>query len=419
MPRIGPQHIVLVLLPLALIFSGAPTTSSFVTPHVLKKMPNSRHVEEKAMRPITVPKRHQRNITIANSPPNGGAEIKSNGGSYLSKFQSFAEKNFFLVGMVVAVSLARAFPGLGKNGGILRPELVIGNYGVTCIFLLSGLSLKLSELKEAISNMKLNAAIQLVTFVAWPFIVGKPLVKSLESFLPDMLPKPLLDGLLILTCLPTTVNMCVVLTSASGGSVASAICNAVLSNILGIFVTPALLLRFLGTSIELPFQEMIVKLCKKVLLPVAVGQALRATPAKEAYSNNSKGFKRLQELILLGIAWNAFCTAFTSGLGLELRHGLALLAFLPVLHLGSLAAVYNMFKSKMLGFTRGEVVAAMFCASQKTLAFGLPLINTIFEGNANLAAYCAPIMFIHPLQLVLGSLFVPKLSKYTSDATEE
>jgi predicted Na+-dependent transporter len=36
----------------------------------------------------------------------------------------------------------------------------------------------------------------------------------------------------------------------------------------GIFLTPALLLRFFGKSIELPFLELVSKLCSKVLLPV-------------------------------------------------------------------------------------------------------------------------------------------------------
>lgn len=53
-------------------------------------------------------------------------------------------------------------------------------------------------------------------------------------------------------------------------------------------------------------------------------------------------------------------------------------------------------------------------ATQKTLAFGLPLIQTVFEGSSNLAAYCAPIMFIHPLQLIVGSLLIPELEQYTS-----
>ena len=313
--------------------------------------------------------------------------------------------------MFVAVALARAFPALGKNGGVLRPELFIGNYGVTIIFLLSGLSLELAKLKKAASNWRLNALIQTASFVAWPFLVGLPLKNLLATF--HILPQPLLDGVLILSCLPTTVNMCVILTSNAGGNVASALCSAVISNLMGIFATPALLFRFFGADIELPFLDMILKLSSKVLLPVAVGQALRATPAKKFYQTYSNFFKRMQEVILLGILWNAFCTAIASNMGVGLRDGLALLAMLSTLHLLTLWILFVFF-SRLARFGPAEVVAALFCASQKTLAFGLPLINTIFAGSPHLAAYSAPIMFIHPIQLIIGSALIPALQRYTS-----
>ena len=204
-------------------------------------------------------------LSAANSMSGGGTGEPS----LLQKVSIFANKQFFLLGMFVAVGLAKALPALGKNGGILRPELFIGRFGVTFIFLLSGLSLEISELKEAFANVKLNAAIQLVIFGAWPFLVGVPLTGALRQFAPRLLPSALLDGLLILTCLPTTVNMCIILTSAAGGNVASSLCNAVISNLAGIFVTPALLLRFFGTNIQLAFGPMVVKLCSKVLLPVS------------------------------------------------------------------------------------------------------------------------------------------------------
>ena len=99
-----------------------------------------------------------------------------------------------------------------------------------------------------------------------------------------------------------------------------------------------LLLRFFGKGIELPFFELVSKLCNKVLLPVAVGQALRATPVKDFYEKRTNFFKRLQEVVLLGIVWNAFCNAFTKGLGLDLSHAVALLVILPLLHIGSLVS---------------------------------------------------------------------------------
>ncbi|KAL7530142.1 hypothetical protein ACHAWF_003262, partial [Thalassiosira exigua] len=317
--------------------------------------------------------------------------------SSVDKIRTFATKNFFLLGMVAAVSFARLFPELGKNGSILRPELFVGKYGVAVIFLLSGWSLKLAELTDAAANWKLNSLIQLATFGAWPFLVGVPLTKGISSFAPNLMPPPLLEGLLILTCLPTTINMCILLTSAANGSVATALCNTVINNLAGIFVTPALLLRFFGKEIQLPFGQLVGKLCNKVLLPVAAGQALRATPAKDFYAKNAAFFKRLQE-----------------GLGLDLRHAAALLTLLPLLHLGSLLLLHFVFRSNFLGNNSpGEAVAATFCGSHKTLAFGLPLIHTIFEGHPNLASYCAPIMLMHPLQLVVGSLLVPYFKRGT------
>jgi len=331
--------------------------------------------------------------------------------SSIKKITKFVDKNFFLLGMFAAVAFARLFPSLGCNGGVLRPELFIGKFGVTLVFLLSGLSLELSQLTAAASNVRLNALIQGMTFLAWPFLVGVPLTKLAATFLPGLFPQPLLDGLMILMCLPTTVNMCVILTQTAGGNVASALYNAVVSNAVGIFVTPALLFRFFGSHIELPFLSMLAKLSSKVLLPVAIGQALRATRAKDFYNSHSREFKRASECILLSILWNAFSTAFSSSFGLELKHAAGLLVLLPILHAASLAALFGIFSS--LKFQTGDVVAAMFCASQKTLAFGLPLIKTIFDGSPYLAVYCAPIMFIHPLQLIIGSMLIPSLEEYT------
>ncbi|KAG7350452.1 bile acid:sodium symporter [Nitzschia inconspicua] len=334
--------------------------------------------------------------------------------SILSTANKFFDKNFFLVGMLASVLIAKGFPALGKNGGVLRPELFIGDYGVTAIFLLSGMSLQTSELTHAISNFKLNGLVQFLTFVVWPFCIGLPLKFLLTSVFPDVIPSALVDGLLILTTLPTTVNMCIMLTSTSGGNTASSICNVVISNLLGIFVTPLLLLRFFGATIQLPFANMVLKLCQKVLLPVTIGQLLRATGAKTFYQKHSSTFKRLQEVVLLGIVWNAFCNAFSDGLGIGVKETLFLLIFLPSLHLASLGASFKFFSLPALNFSRADTVAAMFCASQKTLAFGLPLVNTIFQGNPNLAAYCAPIMFIHPLQMMIGSFLVPAIQWYTA-----
>jgi sodium/bile acid cotransporter 7 len=120
-------------------------------------------------------------------------------------------------------------------------------------------------------------------------------------------------------------------------------------------------------------------------------------------------------MILIGLVWNAFCNAFTKGIGIEVSHGFILLFMLSTLHIGSMMFLDKLFGSKFLNLSKGDVIAATYATSHKTLAAGLPLVNTIFEGNPNLAAYCAPIMFIHPLQLLIGSIFA---EKYVADDKE-
>lgn len=184
-----------------------------------------------------------------------------------------------------------------------------------------------------------------------------------------------------------------------------------ISNAGGIALTPAILYHFFRTKVELSFPVLLGKLAVKVLLPVFLGQLLRLSKLKQVCDDNSKIIKRSQEIILLSILWNAFCNAFNQSLGMNFSDGLRLIALLGSLHVVSLASLFSLFKA--FRFAPGDVVAGTFVSSQKTLALGLPLVKTIFEGSPNLATYCAPIMVIHPLQLIIGSALIPRLERYT------
>jgi sodium/bile acid cotransporter 7 len=329
--------------------------------------------------------------------------------------------------MVVAVGAARMQPDCGRDGTF--PEQLLGRFGVALLFLLSGLSLESSQLATSLSNTKLNGMVQLASFGLWPLAgwsirTGLRMLRPVVPGLDLCLPPALADGILAMTALPTTVNMCVLLTGACGGNVAAALCNAVLGNALGVVITPALLLRwFAGTSsssapqwARVPLSSVLTKLSVKVVLPVAAGQVMRNTPpAKLLRERHPNLLKRTQEVILLGIVWNAFCTSFSNQLGLDARQLVSLLLFLPFLHLGSLLLFLTVFSPRsFLRLSRADAVAAAFCSSHKTLAFGLPLLRTVFDGHPQLASLCAPVLLIHPIQLLVGSLLVPKLQRYTS-----
>ena len=59
----------------------------------------------------------------------------------------------------------------------------------------------------------------------------------------------------------------------------------------------------------------------------------------------------------------------------------------------------------MLGFSREDRIAAIFCGSKKTLASGVPMARLIFGAHPGLALILLPIMVYHSLQLVVGGSY--------------
>ena len=168
---------------------------------------------------------------------------------------SFAQKNFFILAMAVAVGLARLAPSLGAKGGPLRPEVTVDKLATSALFVLSGLALPLRDIRRAATTgWRLIAVVQLFSLGAMPLLVAglvrllRAASSSSSSFYSSLLQDDTLDGLLVMASVPTTVNMCVVLTTAAGGDVAGAILNAVVGNLAGIVVTPLWLFRLLPQS---------------------------------------------------------------------------------------------------------------------------------------------------------------------------
>jgi solute carrier family 10 (sodium/bile acid cotransporter), member 7 len=63
-------------------------------------------------------------------------------------------------------------------------------------------------------------------------------------------------------------------------------------------------------------------------------------------------------------------------------------------------------------------IMGVFGCTQKTIALGIPLILSIFGGSPNIGLYTLPILIWHPMQLVVGSFFVPKLQKFLASENE-
>ena len=92
------------------------------------------------------------------------------------------------------------------------------------MFFLVGLAIKLGELAGAALNFRLNLFTQLFSLGALP-AAGLGLSRAMAA---GGMHPALADGVLILMALPTTVNMCVILTQSAEGVCESRVVTNVL-----------------------------------------------------------------------------------------------------------------------------------------------------------------------------------------------
>jgi len=326
----------------------------------------------------------------------------------------FVDKRYFLVGLVAAIGLAAAFPSVGRLGGPIRPEITIA-WGATCsIFLLAGLGLPTSELARAARSVRIHALIQgfnlmlmpLLTLLSCDVLAGAGMIDAVTR-----------DGLLVANALPTTVNMCVALSRSSGGDEALAIFNAVLGNVLGVFLTPYLLLRLVGTSGTVSALATLQKLATKVLLPLMAGQLLRPLLLRRGVlTGRKKALSRTSETCLLLIVFSTFCDTFLRGFGLPPASLARVFTLVTTLHLSFLGLAWAL--GGLLSLSPGQRITHTLASTQKTLALGLPLLQVVFAGRPDLALLCTPLLIQHPLQLLVGSLLSPQLKRYADERSQ-
>jgi sodium/bile acid cotransporter 7 len=182
---------------------------------------------------------------------------------------------------------------------------------ISCVLflVLAGLGLKTEEFSKALQQVKFNIFVQCFNFgvvSSVAFGVSRGLIEV------GAISQGLGDGMVVCASLPLTINMVLVLTKSAGGDEAAAIFNAAFGNSIGVFLSPALILAYLGVTGNINLGEVFYKLSLKVVLPVLVGQALqKKSKAVVAFVKNHKPkFKAAQQYALLFIIYTVFCRTF-------------------------------------------------------------------------------------------------------------
>ncbi|KAI8925977.1 putative sodium bile acid cotransporter [Entophlyctis helioformis] len=352
--------------------------------------------------------------------------------------------HWFLICMFASILLAYLQPAIGRTGGPLLPEVTVKRIGISIIFFTSGMGIKVSQLVRAARNIRAHLLVATISMGLIPFFVYWAVVPamsfaitaltssssvasasasasaaastaapsaSLSAWLPS-----LAKGILVLACLPSPVGSSLILTKSCGGNEATAIFNSSVGSLLATFTTPTLVYIYLGTSGSVPFIKTLSSLGSSVLLPLVAGQIAKQILERTKPSVLRWPFGTVSQCVLLFTIYSTFCDAFSpssGGSGPSLA-SIPLTALVPLaftliaLHLSALFAV-QIAGTHVFGVSRRDVIAAMFCAGQKSLTLGIPMVNVLFGAQPDVSLIVMPLLVYHPTQIVIDSLLVGPL----------
>jgi len=317
----------------------------------------------------------------------------------------------FVFLLAAAVGLAWIFPDPGAKGGWLHTG-VSTRVAVFLIFVMQGLSLATHEVRKGVVQYRLHTAIQVFIFVFIPALVFVGLFLSRRLF-----PYDLYMGFLFLAAVPTTISTSIVFTTEAGGASAVALFNASLSNILGVFIVPLWISLQVSQKTPIPpLDTLILKIMFIILLPFALGQVARIWVKPWAKTHKREMSKASMGLILF-IVYAAFCNSVKSDVWQSLKSHEIALALVSTLILLILVMLTGRLWWITAGYERANGIAFFFSATQKAISTGVPMAYAIFASSKiSVALVILPLLFYHPLQLLLGSFIVGRLSRTrTSD----
>lgn len=309
-----------------------------------------------------------------------------------------------IVLIILAVIIAIIAPARGNFADIFGQ---LTNVAIALLFFLYGARLSTQEALNGLKHWRLHLTILAFTFVVYPLIgiALRPLtaVISHDMYL----------GILFLTLVPSTVQSSVAFTSIAKGNVAGAIVSASASNLVGVIVTPLLVMLLMRTGGGVHIDTSVFgEIALLLLAPFVLGQLTRRWVRKVA---QSKATKVVDRGSIAMVVYSAFSKGVVDGIWSSIS--LWDLAFLVVFAAAFVAFMLWLTRkaSQKMGFNRTDAIAIEFCGSKKSLATGLPMASVIFaSGGASLGLLILPLMIYHQVQLMMCSWLAARYARRSS-----
>lgn len=310
----------------------------------------------------------------------------------------FLPDNFtlILIGLVVGASIL-PLRGSAVAVGDLATNLAIG-----LLFFLHGAKLSTQAVIAGLTHWRLHGLVFACTFLLFP-----ALGLALRPVLEPMIGPELYIGMLYLCALPATVQSAIAFTSMARGNVPAAICSAATSSLIGVFITPVLVLLMLGTAVQsTSLGEAIGNITLQLLLPFIVGQLLRPWIGQWVI-NNKAWLKYVDQGSIYLVIYTAFSRAVVEGIWDTLPLWQLITLTLACCLLLALVLFIVGFLAKYFGFNLEDRITILFAGSKKSLATGVPMAQVIFSGAA-LGTLLLPLMIFHQIQLMVCAVLAKR-----------
>ena len=297
--------------------------------------------------------------------------------------------DWYLIFIIGAGALASFLPARGEAAVWLS---WLSKIAIAVVFFLHGARLPREAVIRGIAHWRLHLTILAATFALFPALtVGMTLLPAWIT------PPELAAGLILLGCLPSTIQSSIAFVSIARGNVPAAVASASASNLIGVFLTPllaGLLMHADGAVSPGSFWTIVIQL----LVPFVLGQVARPWVG-DFVARHNKQLGLLDRGTIVLIVYVAFSSAVVAGVWSTL--GALDLLRLVVMCCVLLAAVLAItaFAARALGFPKEDEIAIVFCGSKKSLASGAPIAAALLT-PAVAGVAMIPLMVFHQIQLM-------------------
>lgn len=316
----------------------------------------------------------------------------------------------FTLALLAVMAIATVFPCEGR-GAVFFDWLT--TLAIALLFFMHGAKLSREAILAGAGHWRLHLLVFACTFVLFPL-----LGLALKPVLTPLVGTELYLGMLYLCALPATVQSAIAFTSLARGNIPAAICSAAASSLIGIFLTPVLVLLLMGVEGEAGSTlDSIGKIVMQLLVPFVAGQIARRWIG--AWVTRNKGWlKSVDQGSILLVIYVAFSGAVVEGLWqlVPLVHLLGLV--LACCLLLAIVLWLTQFLAKRLGFNLEDRITIVFAGSKKSLATGVPMAQVLFASNA-VGMIILPLMIFHQIQLMVCAVLAQRYARRKEAPTSE